>query len=432
MSSGLKTLSAFFIFVSLLSRLQQDIVAEEFVPEWGKTPPQKRVDFEYDAKASSEKNGERLRITCEKLEPGVRLVLSEGEYSVERLWKWNQSGTKSEPIWIEAKEGAKVVLTRPDARQNILNVGGDREVSFVRFHRLVFRGGSHGVRLQQCSDIWFDECEILETADVALSANSANTSRLFITRNTIHDTHGTGEGMYLGGNNGSVVMSESVIAQNHVYNCGGDQGDGIEVKQGSWGNRIVENKVHDCNYPCITVYGTNGKARNIIERNLCYNSRNNVMQVQGEALVRNNILVNGDNSAFASTDHQGKTKELEVVHNTIINRGHAFRGGSWNDRDGMVLANNVIYSLEGNALHFASGSGRVAINGNLIVGGKVPPGNKKGNGTEDFRDADWQGTKLEFEPKNRKLFETDFQVDSCEEDFTGKKRTKPILAGALN
>ena len=64
--------------------------------------------------------------------------------------------------------------------------------------------------------------------------------------------------MYLGANEGEFIMSESVIALNHIHDCRGSQGDGIEVKQGSWGNLIAENDVHDTQYPCITVYGTAG------------------------------------------------------------------------------------------------------------------------------------------------------------------------------
>lgn len=410
-----------------------NVGAEEFLPSWTAKPPQNRIDFAHNPSSNPEENGERLRVACQALKPGDRLVIQSGEYSVAKLWKLDCSGEPSKPIWIEAAEGAKVVITRPDSKQNIINIGVDQEVQFIRLRGLEFRGGSHGIRIQRCHDLCIDGCEVHHTADVALSANSNNTHHLHLVANEIHDTSGTGEGMYLGGNNASVVMSQSVIALNHVYNCGGMQGDGIEVKQGSWGNRIVANKVHDCNYPCITVYGTAGKERNIIERNLCYNSRNNVVQVQGEALVQNNILVNGDNSAFASTDHQDKSINLTVIHNTMLNRSHAFRGGSWNDRQGMVLANNVIYSLEGNALHFASGSKGAIIEGNILLGGKIPEGNTKGGGLEDFSQASWDASKLNLEPsKGNKLFQGSSKKYHVQVDFSDKPRKSPVLSGAIN
>jgi hypothetical protein len=70
------------------------------------------------------------------------------------------------------------------------------------------------------------------------------------------------------------------------------------------------------------------------------------MQVQGDAIVRNNVLISAKGAGFASTDHLGKAVNLQIVHNTIINAGHAFSGGSWNGRKGKVLANNVIFSRD--------------------------------------------------------------------------------------
>ncbi len=92
------------------------------------------------------------------------------------------------------------------------------------------------------------------------------------------------------------------------------------------------------------------------------------MQVQGEVIVRNNLLIDGKSAAFSSTDHQGKTINLQVVHNTLVNTAHAFRGGSWNLRSNMVLANNVIYSRKQNVLHFPNGYEGVTIIGNVVLG----------------------------------------------------------------
>ena len=55
----------------------------------------------------------------------------------------------------------------------------------------------------------------------------------------------------------------------------------------------------------------------------CYGdpvARTNVLQVQGEAIVRNNLLMAAQGSGFASTDHQGRTVHLAFMHNTIISR----------------------------------------------------------------------------------------------------------------
>jgi hypothetical protein len=287
---------------------------------------------------------------------------------------------------------------------------------------LEITGGSHGVRIGQCSNLWLDGCHIHHTGEVCLSANSADTDRLHLTRNHIHHGAGHAEGMYLGANHGEHVMSRSVIALNHIHDCLGDQGDGIEVKQGSWGNLIADNHIHDTNYPCITVYGTAGKPVNIIERNLCYNSGDNVMQVQGEAIVRNNVLINGAGSGFASTDHQGKTLNLQVIHNTIVNRTHAFRGGSWNGREGMVLANNILYSRDGTALHFPGGSAGVVSRGNVVLGGGPTEGCAKGRGREDFAGLAWDASRRDATPAAGAPFDHADPRHLVATDFKGRPR----------
>jgi hypothetical protein len=51
---------------------------------------------------------------------------------------------------------------------------------------------------------------------------------------------------------------------------------------------------------------------------------------------------------------------------------------------GMVLANNVLYSRDENALHFANGKDGVVIAGNVIVGHGPKEGTSPGRGLEDF------------------------------------------------
>jgi len=61
-------------------------------------------------------------------------------------------------------------------------------------------------------------------------------------------------------------LSHSERPAPYFNHCGGTQGDGIEVKQGSHHNWIYSNHVHDTRYPCILVYGTGGKGLNVIEQ----------------------------------------------------------------------------------------------------------------------------------------------------------------------
>jgi hypothetical protein len=364
------------------------------------------------------------------LQPGDKLVVAAGTYRIERTWDIDISGTAEAPVWIVAEEGAQVILTRPDDKQNVLNIGQNAQVHHLCLRGVEITGGSHGLRLHQCSDVWIDQCHIHHTGAVCLSANSADTRHLFLTRNHLHHGGGHGEGMYLGANHGEHIMSESVIALNHIHDCTGSQGDGIEVKQGSWGNLIAENDIHDTQYPCITVYGTAGKLVNIIERNLCRRSADSAMQVQGEAIVRNNVLIGGQGSGFASTDHQGKSLNLQVIHNTIINTGDAFKGSSWNAREGMILANNVLYSRDKSAMNFPKGKEGVTITGNVVLGDAPKQGSIPGRGLEDFVNLRWDGEKHDATHAADASFD---QADSkylLGTDFTGSPRAKPT-SGAI-
>lgn len=66
---------------------------------------------------------------------------------------------------------------------------------------------------------------------------------------------GTGEGLYIGCNDAGCTVSESVFEYNFIHDLGGTQGDGIEIKTGSWGNTVRGNVIVGAGYPAITMYG---------------------------------------------------------------------------------------------------------------------------------------------------------------------------------
>lgn len=371
-------------------------------PAWETAPPLRTIQFNYNSGRSATQNGADLKSALQALIAGDRLEIGSGAYSINSLTALDLQGTAAAPIRIAAAPGATVVITRPDANQNIINVGVNAPTRFVGFHGLEFTGGSHGIRLYDCSEVWIDQCRVHDTGDVGISANARDTSRLHITRNEIRDTGGTGEGMYLGGNNGSVIMSESVIALNHVHDTvvGVSQGDGIEVKQGSWGNLIAGNLVHDCNYPCILVYGTAGQPVNVVEHNICYGSNDNTMQVQGDCIVRNNLIMAAGGSAFASQFHQGNPTRMTVVHNTIVNTGTAARLSAWESGAATVFANNACYSETGSALNAVSSTTGVTYAGNIGFGAVTSgvTGFQPGSGLGDFVDVTWNATQRDASP----------------------------------
>lgn len=288
-----------------------DTLGESYDPAWATIQPKRALRVVTESGASDTSNGDRLRKAMEDLEPGDQLEISTGTYSVDRLWDLTVSGTAESPIWIVVASDAKVLITRPDARQNILNVGLSKPLRFLCLRGLEFTGGSHGIRLGKCSEIWIDQCHIHHTQDVCLSANSADTHHLHLTRNTIHDGSGTAEGMYLGGT-------------------------------------------------------------------------------------------------------------------------HAFRGGSWNARSNMVLANNVIYSNKQNALHFANGSEGVTNLGNVVLGDGPKHGCSLGRGIQDFKNLTWDARERDATPVVNATFGHGVAEYHLPNDLMDNPRNEGlIISGAL-
>jgi hypothetical protein len=373
--------------------------AEKFFPTWAFAVPSTVIEQDYNPGLTSVQNGANLKAAMQGLSPGEELRIGAGTWTIDSLLDLSLAGTAAAPIWITAQPGSKPLITRSDASQNTVNIGQGGHAQYLGIGGLEIAGGDIALRIHDASQIWIDGCELHDCANNAIGANSAAVDHLYFTRNEIHHTGGFGEGIYLGANEAASVAHDCVIAQNHVHHTGGTQGDGIEVKQGSWGNLIAENYVHDTHYPCILVYGTGGKAFNVVERNVCVGSGDAVMQVQGEALVRNNVLADGA-IGFFSMDHQDLTHDLSFVHNTIINAETAAKMTSWNGRPGMVFANNAAYSQGGYAIDFTGGSSGVAVHGNVVFGPVtgVASGYSMGGGLGDFAAASWDGAGLDVTP----------------------------------
>lgn len=175
--------------------------------------------------------GDDFEAAAARSQPGEELVLRGGIYEFDENITISVNGTPNQPITIRSKDGEDAVLEQATANNNVVEINGS---GYLVLRRLTIRGGSHGIRLINSDFITIEDCEIFETGDVALSANSGGTYEgLIIRRNHIHHTNGTGEGMYLGCNNDGCRIANSVIENNYVHDTNRlsvDQGDGIEIK----------------------------------------------------------------------------------------------------------------------------------------------------------------------------------------------------------
>lgn len=375
-------------------------------------PPQRTaIDVSYDGKLTTQENGDRLERVLESLKAGDRVVIHEGTYTVNGRLAVNAPGTEREPIVIEAS-GA-VVITRDDEAQNVMNVEG----SWFTLRGIEIRGGSRGLVIGAADHVLVTGCEIHGTGDAAVTANSADTSYLSFEGNHVHHTRGCGEGFYLGGNNASAVTHHTRVVGNHVHDTGGEQGDGIELKTGSWACEIADNVIENTHYPGILVYGNGGRPeRNVIERNVIVGSAEAGIQVAAEAIVRNNLVIGAADACIASQPHQGAApRDLTIVHNTLVNDGVCFRARAWTG-PGLVFANNALYSRAGKACD------GVDAGGNVVVAD-----------LSAFVALALDGSKRDATPvKGSPLVGGADPAHAVEDDLSGKARVGSLEAGAVD
>ncbi len=378
--------------------------------------------------------GDDLEAAVAALTPGDELVLRGGTYNFNENVTLTANGTAANPIVVRARQGERPLIVQATNQQNVVEV---RNSSYLVFRGIAFTGGSHGIRLMNSDFVTIEECEIYETGDVAISANSGGTYEgLRILRNHIYLTNATGEGMYLGCNNDACRVANSLIEGNYVHDTNRpsvNQGDGIELKEGSYGNVIRDNVIHDTNYPGILVYSTQGNGPpNIIERNVVWSSNENTMQVAADAIVRNNIILGN----VAMQPHQsGSPSNIQFVHNTIISPGNGIevRGVS----GPVLIANNAVYT-QGQAIRLISGDrAQVTVTGNVGEGGLSggSSGYTDGNGLgQDMVNADYSGTPPldAFPAAGSALIGAGDAAHVVADDFNGTPRGGTAHAGAYH
>ena len=331
-----------------------------------------------------------------RLQPGDELIVHGGTYTLTSRFSFSLVATAAQPIVIRAAAGERPIFHRPDQAQNIWDI--DR-AEHVTLRGLEFSGGSAGVRISAARFLTIEDCEIHDTGDVALRANDVGAmyEGLHIVHNHIHDTGGTGEGMYLGCNNGGCQVFASLIERNHVHHTNGPtvvQGDGIELKEGSHDNVIRDNVIHDTHYPCILTYATAGNGGvNVIERNALWGCGDHAIQSAADATIRNNIILGSAARGIAMQPHQsGAPANLIVVHNTVLHAtSDAIRVSGM--VGSVVIASNAVYSQSGSAIAVAGDTARLTVAGNVGVGAisGLPGGFTAGALATDLRGASYGG-----------------------------------------
>jgi hypothetical protein len=286
--------------------------------------------------------GDSFEAASESLSPGDTLLVHQGTYSESGRIGISAKGTASQPIIIKGADGeARPLITRPanSTPQNTINIEG---ATYLTIGHLEITGNGDGINMSGGPHHITIEDNVIHNIDVGINFKSSMDS-IFVRRNHIYDTSGTAEGMYVGCNNASCAVSNSIIEQNWIHDTRGEQGDGIEIKYGSWGNIIRDNVIHDANYPCILAYGVtdaNVDRPNIIEGNAVWNCGQSIAVI-ADAIVRNNIVI----GTLETQSHAQVPvmRNVTIVNNTVIGSMPLRGWGGSNIPASLSVANNVLY-----------------------------------------------------------------------------------------
>ncbi|KAL9651677.1 hypothetical protein ABK040_001621 [Willaertia magna] len=377
---------------------------------------------------------EKLWRIMANLKPGDSLIIHNGTYTTNvcghgSWYRYIKAvGTPSHPITIKGADGEKVIIEGDlEQSQNIMDIS----FYYVVFKGLELRYGSRGLRLYECQHSIFENLEIHHTGENAFSANALGADYVNITIRGVHIHHtagNAGECFYLGCNYGDCIMRDSLIEYNYCHHTCCGQGDGIELKQGSYNNIIRHNVVHDVNYPGIMLYSApEGLPPNIVEGNIVWNVDENGIQVTGNAIIRNNIVMNVRLNGIAIQANQGKIRDVAVLHNTVIGAKSAcLSTHNTNAGHDIAIAGNALYCEGGVAIYQNNPHPQTKYGVNVVRGTSSAPLSKLGNGLQqDFENVTAIPYNL-YPKKNGALYNAFFNSTNVfsfvNVDFNGRLR----------
>lgn len=304
------------------------------------------------------------------LRPGDTLIVHQGTYLVRGTSGIRIRGSRSAPVVIQGAQGEQPPLIKraPGTGDEVtIKIDGAAYLKLTHFE--ITSESGDGIRLlNQPSHITLENL-IIHDVDVGINFRSSM-DYIVVRRNHIYRTGAlgrTGEGMYVGCNYAECAVSNSIIEGNWIHDTRwASQGDGIEIKRGSHSNVVRDNVIHDTHNPCLILYGTEGKERNLVEGNAMWNCGEAGIQAAADAVIRNNVILSDEGIGFRSQEHQEVLpNNLEFVHNTIVGVSPCVKLSEWDIRVGLVFANNAVY-CEGTPFHVVGGLRGVTLSGNIV------------------------------------------------------------------
>ena len=217
----------------------------------------------------------------------------------------------------------------------------------------------------------------------------------------IHDL-AEGHGIEVGCWDAGCFVQDSIIANNWIHNLFGDGGDGLRLLNGSQGNQVLDNMIHDIGDDGVYLGSTESGAANTFEGNAIWNVVDLGLYIEGSAVVRNNIIAKaGWRGIQTNNGDRDDLDDVVITHNTVTETGgDALYLEDVYFRSGIVVANNALTNPTGYGLRYSNEWTDTDVTNNVLLNNVVTglvqdlpdelwvTGIVSGGGMADFTDPD--------------------------------------------
>ncbi|MCB9691035.1 MAG: right-handed parallel beta-helix repeat-containing protein [Alphaproteobacteria bacterium] len=345
--------------------------------------------------------GDDVGAVLASLGPGDVITFNNGLYELEGTLRVTEAmGEEGNPVRLAAATGATPVLKAGDF--SVLEV---RDSDHVVIEGLVLEGPEDWMETGGAGLVIADSDHVQVLGNEIRNLRSdllrivGDTTGLVIRDNHLHDTW-VGTGIYVGCGDGRCWMSESTLEHNLLHHVGNpdDQRSGIILDNGCQANTLRDNVIFEITGVGLRVESTQLGDANVVEGNAIWNTGSHGMEVVGEALVRNNVVVQAQGIGIRSGNHENNDlRNVRITFNTVALAGQeAVRLDDWANREGMVFSSNAIANITGRGFRYDSDEEDTTnyITSNVVSGlvegvdpTLFPDWYLPGSGLADFADA---------------------------------------------
>ena len=281
------------------------------------------------------------------LQPGDMLIVHEGVYLVSGKTQISVRGTQNSPISISGASGERLPLLK-SALTSVATLPIDR-ASYVSISNLeITSTGGDGIRLTNDSSYVHLENLVIHDVDVGIHLQGTM-QHISVKRNHVFNTGVSGqhgEAILAGcrDRDNECTVSESIIEENWIHATKAGDGDGIRIRPNCHSNIIRDNTIYEVNNSCISLHGTQGKGRNLVEGNVVWDCGEAGIRAVSDVVVRNNIIFSDPGIGFDSSETEEiSPSNVDFIHNTILGGAPGVKLSGWGHSVGLVLANNAVY-----------------------------------------------------------------------------------------